>query len=323
MTEGTTLTSDYPEKSVTDRDLKYGDGVQSIEHVQSAFTLTLSPGGQESPSATEVVTVSEKSLQRDVSMVTRLESVVGADLVLQRVPTKIGLTQEQQNELKSVVTKYRYQLVFPNKHGLAKGVVHKLDAGDAPPEAVTPYRDTGPYVDKVMQRLKAVGLTVKASKCQLGSPEMKYLGHVVGGGVIKPLEAEVDAISSWPRPTTKKKVRSFLELVGYYRRFIPRFREIAAPLTELTCKKSVDIIQWSSSCEEAFGKLKEALITNPVLQALDFDREFTVFTGASNSGLGAMLCQSDNCGDLHPVAYLSKKLQKGERQLSTLSLIHI
>uniref|UniRef100_A0ABM5ENY9 Procathepsin L-like n=1 Tax=Pogona vitticeps TaxID=103695 RepID=A0ABM5ENY9_9SAUR len=112
-----------------------------------------------------------------------------------------------------------------------------------------------------------------------------------------------------------------IELIKDYPEFkklvFARFREIAVPLTEQTRKKSADNIQWSSSCEEAFGKLKEALLTDPVLRAPDLDREFTVFTDASNSGLGAVLCQSDDCGDLHPVAYLSKKLQKEERHLST------
>ena len=174
------------------------------------------------------------------------------------------------------------------------------------------------HLEVVLQRLSAVGLTVKASKCQLGSPEIKYLGHMVGGGVIKPLEAKIEAISDWPRPNTKKKVRSFLGLVGYYRKFIPRFSEMAAPLTELTRKKTDDHVPWTSDCEEAFQKLKEALIHHPVLRAPDFDREFIVYTDASNTGVGAVLCQADDNGDQHPVSYLSKKLQKGERHLATV-----
>ena len=174
------------------------------------------------------------------------------------------------------------------------------------------------HLEVVLQRLSAVGLTVKASKCQLGSPEIKYLGHVVGGGIIKPLEAKVEAVRDWPRPNTKKRVRSFLGLIGYYRKFIPRFSEMAAPLTELTRKKTDDHIPWTSDCEEAFQKLKEALIHYPVLRAPDFDREFIVYTDASNAGVGAVLCQADDNGDQHPVSYLSKKLQKGERHLATV-----
>ncbi|XP_078244130.1 kelch-like protein 29 isoform X1 [Pogona vitticeps] len=174
------------------------------------------------------------------------------------------------------------------------------------------------HLELVLQRLSAAGLTVKASKCQLGSPEIKYLGHMVGGGVIKPLEAKIEAVRDWPRPNTKKKVKSFLGLVGYYRKFIPRFSEIAAPLTDLTRKKADDRIPWTSDCEAAFQRLKEALINYPVLRAPDFDREFIIYTDASNSGVGAVLCQEDENGDQHPVSYLSRKLQKGERHLATV-----
>ncbi|XP_078239157.1 uncharacterized protein LOC144585831 [Pogona vitticeps] len=174
------------------------------------------------------------------------------------------------------------------------------------------------HLELVLQRLSAAGLTVKASKCQLGSPEIKYLGHMVGGGVIKPLEAKIEAVRDWPRPNTKKKVKSFLGLVGYYRKFIPRFSEIAAPLTDLTRKKADDRIPWTSDCEAAFQRLKEALINYPVLRAPDFDREFIIYTNASNSGVGAVLCQEDENGDQHPVSYLSRKLQKGERHLATV-----
>ncbi|XP_078241009.1 uncharacterized protein LOC144586545 [Pogona vitticeps] len=158
----------------------------------------------------------------------------------------------------------------------------------------------------------------KENKLQLGSPEIKDLGHMIGGGVIKPLEAKIEAVRDWPRPNTKKKVKSFLGLVGYYRKFIPRFSEIATPLTDLTRKKTDDRIPWTSDCEEAFQRLKEALINYPVLRAPDFDREFIIYTDASNSGVGAVLCQEDENGDQHPVSYLSRKLQKGERHLATV-----
>ncbi|XP_078243581.1 uncharacterized protein LOC140703803 isoform X1 [Pogona vitticeps] len=166
-----------------------------------------------------------------------------------------ALTQDQQQELKVLLTKYHK--VFSNKPGIVKGV-------------------------------------------------------------IKPLEAKIEAVRDWPRPNTKKKVKSFLGLVGYYRKFIPRFSEMATPLTDLTRKKTDDRIPWTSDWEEAFQRLKEALVQYPVLRAPDFDREFIIYTDASNSGVGAVLCQEDENGDQHPVSYLSRKLQKGERHLATV-----
>ena len=180
------------------------------------------------------------------------------------------------------------------------------------------WQDHLHHLELVLQRLKDAGLTVKASKCQLGNSEMKYLGHIVGGGLIKPLEAKVEAILNWPRPTTKKKVRSFLGLAGYYRKFIPGFSEIAAPLSDLTKKQSSNSVSWSEECEMAFGRLKDALTNHPVLHAPDFNREFIIYTDASNAGVGAVLCQQDDSGDQHPVAYLSKKLLPREKNLSTI-----
>ena len=72
------------------------------------------------------------------------------------------------------------------------------------------WKDHLCHLDAVLQRLIAAGLTVKASKCQLGSPELKYLGHVVGGGRIKPLEAKVEAISNCLDPPPRKKSDLFL-----------------------------------------------------------------------------------------------------------------
>ena len=58
------------------------------------------------------------------------------------------------------------------------------------------------HLETVLQRLHEAGLTVKASKCQLGSSELKYLGHLVGGGIIKPLESKIEAINNWAKPTS-------------------------------------------------------------------------------------------------------------------------
>ena len=91
--------------------------------------------------------------------------------------------------------------------------------------------------------------------------------------------------------------------------------EIATPLSDLTHKKQAKKIQWTAKCENAFNKLKTVLTTDPVLRAPDFQREFIIYTDASDFGLGAVLSQADDNGNHHLVTYLSKKLQAGERHL--------
>ncbi|CAM4698966.1 unnamed protein product [Lepidochelys kempii] len=93
------------------------------------------------------------------------------------------------------------------------------------------------HLQKVFERIREVGLTVKAKKCQIGLNRVTYLGHQVGQGTINPLQAKVDAIQKWPVPKSKKQVQSFLGLAGYYKLFVPQYSQIATPLTDLTKKK--------------------------------------------------------------------------------------
>ena len=84
------------------------------------------------------------------------------------------------------------------------------------------------------------GLTANPAKCRLGLEETAYLGYQVGRGNVRPQESKVAAIRDWPRPTSKKQVKSFLGLVGYYQRFIPGFATLASPLNDLTRKALPD-----------------------------------------------------------------------------------
>ncbi|KAL2102391.1 hypothetical protein ACEWY4_001559 [Coilia grayii] len=130
---------------------------------------------------------------------------------------------------------------------------------------------------------------------------------MLGRGVIRPQVGKVEAIKACERPTTKKQVRSFLGLVGWYRRFISNFSERAVPLTELTRKSQPNKVAWTEECEAAFQGLKDSLCREPVLLSPDFNKTFTVQTDASERGLGAVLLQEDD-GHLRPVAYISRKL---------------
>lgn len=124
----------------------------------------------------------------------------------------------------------------------------------------------------------------------------------------------MDAIRQWPTLRSKKDVRSFLGLAGYYRRFIPNFSEIASPLTQLT-RKSVKF-KWDENCDNAFQKLKESLITSPVLSFPIDDGLFILDTDASNFGMGAVLSQQQN-GEEKVLAYASHTLNKSQQNYCT------
>ena len=83
------------------------------------------------------------------------------------------------------------------------------------------------HVQDVLGRLRKAGLTAKPSKCQVGHAQVPFLGHLVGFGEQRPLEAKVETIRNWPIPDTPKKVKSFLGLAGYYRKFVKDYFTIA------------------------------------------------------------------------------------------------
>ncbi|CAM5089101.1 unnamed protein product [Eretmochelys imbricata] len=172
------------------------------------------------------------------------------------------------------------------------------------------------HLQKVLECIREAGLTVKAKKCQIGLNRVTYLRHQVDQGTISPLQAKVDAIQKWPVPKSKKQVQSFLGLAGYYRRFVPHYSQIAAPLTDLTKKKQPNAVQWTGKRQKAFNKLKATLMSDPVLRAPDFDKPFLVTTDASERGVGAVLMQKGPDQEFHPVVFLSKKLSERESNWS-------
>ena len=90
-------------------------------------------------------------------------------------------------------------------------------------------------------------------------------------------------------PTTVGEIRSFLGLVGYYRRFIENFSKIAKPMTGLL-KKDTKFI-WTKECEASFQELKKHLVTSLVLILPDQTKDYEVYCDASRRGLGAVLMQ--------------------------------
>jgi hypothetical protein len=129
---------------------------------------------------------------------------------------------------------------------------------------------------------------------------------------------EVHAVLDWPIPQSVRTLRGFLGLAGYYRKFIPNFESIAAPLTQLLKEG----FSWSLDVEAAFFQLKDALTTTPVLQVSDFSKDFVVECDASGSGIEAILHQGKGA-----VAFFSKPMAPRHRGLAAyerelIDLVH-
>uniref|UniRef100_A0A8C5C6I6 Gypsy retrotransposon integrase-like protein 1 n=1 Tax=Gadus morhua TaxID=8049 RepID=A0A8C5C6I6_GADMO len=169
----------------------------------------------------------------------------------------------------------------------------------------------------VLGELRKAGLTANPAKCRLGREETTYLGYRVGRGTVRPQEGKVAAIRAWPQPRTKKQVKAFLGLVGYYQRFIPGYATLASPMNDLTRKALPDRVTWSEAADRAFKTLREALCSEPVLITPDFNLPVIVHTDASEVGLGGVLSQV-RAGEEHPITYVSRKLLPNERNYSTV-----
>lgn len=163
------------------------------------------------------------------------------------------------------------------------------------------------HLADVFQRIQSAGLVINAKKCHIAKPEVQYLGYVIGGGGIHPQVGKVEAIAASPLPNTKRRLRSFLGLIGWYCRLIPNFSSRSAVLTDMTRKCSPVKVKWTQESENAFKDLKNCLCQEPVLQCPDFTLPFTVQTDASGVGLGAVLLQGEE-GNQLPVQYISRKL---------------
>ena len=127
------------------------------------------------------------------------------------------------------------------------------------------------HVKKVLERLRAYQLYLKADKCVFGKDEVEYLGHKITPKGISVCEDKVEAIKNWPHPTTVGEIRQFLGLGGFYRRFIKGYSQIAKPLTDLTQKDKSDIKsgklhEYPTEARDAFEKLKDLLCSAPVLK---------------------------------------------------------
>ncbi|KAK3754208.1 hypothetical protein QZH41_003310 [Actinostola sp. cb2023] len=196
------------------------------------------------------------------------------------------------------------------------------------------FEETLSRLEMVLSRLFKLNLKVKPEKCQLFREKVRYLGHIVTSEGTSPDPEKVRAVMEWSRPETLRELRGFLGLSGYYRRFLPKYAEIANPLQcllrgqESTGRKGrkkpvVDVEgsvkeKWDSTCEDAFNKLKQMLTTAPVLGFPDFTRKFILETDASFHGLGAVLSQEQEHG-LVVLSYASRGLRPSERNMQNYS----
>jgi len=147
------------------------------------------------------------------------------------------------------------------------------------------FHDHLNHLQEIFRRLREARLQLNPEKYHFRN-ELKYLGHVIDRRGIRTDPEKTKAIAQWPTTTTVKQIRQFIGMASWYRRFIRDFSTTAAPLTSMTRKNAK--WKWGPEKNAAFHKLKQALISTPILACSDFEQPFTVQTDASTSGLGVI-----------------------------------
>jgi len=167
------------------------------------------------------------------------------------------------------------------------------------------------HLEAILSKFREVNLKLNPGKCCFAAESIVFLGYVVSKEGAKPDPKKIDAILRFPEPTTVSNVRSFLGLIGYYRKYVRRYARLAGPLFELT-KKEVAFI-WNQGCQHAFDSLKRALVDAPILIRPDFKRPFCLDVDWSTKGVGVVLSQKEGRFE-KVVAYVSKGLMVAQRK---------
>ena len=158
--------------------------------------------------------------------------------------------------------------------------------------------------------MRKADLKLTKWKCNFLKAHVQYLGHYISGQGLEPIPEKLKSLQQMPAPTDLTEVRKFLGFVGYYRKSIPKYSDIACSLTNLTRK---DIpFEWSQACQVAFEMLKEYLLKEPILKYPKTDQPYILYTDASKYAWAGGLTQAYNYREEgrefsihHPITYVS------------------
>ncbi len=179
------------------------------------------------------------------------------------------------------------------------------------------------HLDTILTRLDEANFKLNIDKCKIARQSIRFLGHQIEHGNLKPDPDKVQALLTTNEPTTAKEAFRFVKATEYYRKFIPGFSQIALPLYKYapTTKQqgkrsSPQQITFSAEDRRSFNELKRFLTTDLILRIPNNHLSFKLQTDASDEGIGAVLLQMSPTGDL-PLAYYSQKFSPTQKKWST------
>ena len=164
-----------------------------------------------------------------------------------------------------------------------------------------------------LKRLQEKGLTLNAKKCSFLQPTLEFFGQIFSAEGTRPDPKRVTDLQNMPTPTNAQEVRSLLGMANYSSKYIRNYATITSPLRELMKKNAR--FSWTEIHQNAFTKLKDALIAAPVMGYFDISKSTTITVDASPVGISAILAQGTD-SDYKVIAYASRALTDVEKRYS-------
>ena len=166
--------------------------------------------------------------------------------------------------------------------------------------------------------LRRFGLVTNKEKCLFGEDKLEFLGHKLSKQGLEPLPDKVRAITAFKSPRTAKLLQRFLEMLNFYRRFLPNIAEVLCPLTDLLVGSPRDL-QWTEQMQMSFDSAKSCLARATMLKHLARDANLQLVTDASTNAMGAVVQQVVN-RQVQPLAFYSRMTTAAESRYSTYDL---
>ena len=171
-------------------------------------------------------------------------------------------------------------------------------------------------LEMVLKRLQEYGLRAHTKKCAFFQDKITFCGHEIDKNGLHKTQEKIDAVIQAPCPQNVTQVRSFLGLVNYYNHFLPNFSAVVQPLNNLLQRDHK--WEWTTACEEAFGRAKELVASDQVLTHYDPDLPIRIASDASPYGIGTVVSHVMKNGTERPIAFGSRSLTKTEQKYSQI-----